>query len=90
MRFAMEQGIEFLEPKGQLVTQQAKDPLVAFKRNKAMGISTVNVKSQIGDEDDVETNFGDVGTVGAVAIDKDGNFAVATSTEGMASKIVGM
>ncbi len=80
MRFAKEQGIEILNPKGQLVTKQAKDALEAFKRDKAMGLSTVNAKTEIG---------GDVGTVGAVAIDKNGNIAVATSTGGMTGKIVG-
>lgn len=88
MRFAEEQKIEILDPKGQLVTQQAKDALEAFKRDRAKGISTVNAKTEIGDVDEVE-NFGDVGTVGAVAIDRNGNIAVATSTGGMTGKIVG-
>lgn len=88
MRFATEQGIEIIAPKGQLVTQHAKDALEAFKRDKAKGISTVNAKTEIGDSNVVQ-NFGDVGTVGAVAIDKNGNIAVATSTGGMTGKIVG-
>ncbi|XP_037052342.1 probable isoaspartyl peptidase/L-asparaginase GA20639 [Bradysia coprophila] len=79
MRFAREQQIEILDPKGQLVTQHAKDALEAFKRDKAKGFSTVNAKTEIGD----------VGTVGAVAIDRNGNIAVATSTGGMTGKIVG-
>lgn len=86
MRFAKEQNIEILEPKGQLVTQHAKDALEAFKRDKAKGISTVNAKTEIGD---VDEHVGDVGTVGAVAIDRNGNIAVATSTGGMTGKIVG-
>lgn len=88
MRFAKEQGIEILKPKGQLVTQQAKDALENFKRDKAKGISTVNAKTEIG-HSKADENIGDVGTVGAVAIDKDGNIAVATSTGGMTGKIVG-
>lgn len=79
MRFAKEQGIEILNPKGQLVTQHAKDALEAFKIVKAKGLSTVNARTEIGD----------VGTVGAVAIDRNGNIAVATSTGGMTGKIVG-
>lgn len=79
MRFAKEQGIEILNPKGQLVTQHAKQALEAFKRDKAKGLSTVNAKTEIGE----------VGTVGAVAIDRTGNIAVATSTGGMTGKIVG-
>lgn len=88
MRFAKEQNIEILDPKGQLVTQHAKDALEAFKRDKAKGICTVNAKTEIGHVDEVE-NVGDVGTVGAVAIDSNGNIAVATSTGGMTGKIVG-
>lgn len=88
MKFAKEQGIPILTPKGQLVTQHAKDALEAFKRDEAMGISTENAKTEIGDEGVVEDS-GDVGTVGAIAIDKDGNIAVATSTGGRTGKLVG-
>lgn len=88
MKFAKEQGIQILSPKGQLVTQYAKDALEAFKRDQSMGISTIDAKTEIGDGGVVE-DCGDVGTVGAVAIDRDGNIAVATSTGGMTGKIVG-
>lgn len=87
MRFAKEQGIPILSPKGQLVTQHAKDALEAFKRDQALGISTANAKTEIGHQD-IVPDYG-VGTVGAVAIDKNGNIAVATSTGGMTGKIVG-
>lgn len=78
MRFAKEQGIPILSPKGQLVTQRTKDALEVFKRDQALGKSTVNAKTEIGHQDAVP-DYG-VGTVGAVAIDKNGNIAVATST----------
>ncbi|KAJ6636748.1 putative isoaspartyl peptidase/L-asparaginase [Pseudolycoriella hygida] len=81
MSLAKEQGIEILTPKGQLVTQRAKDALEAFKNCKAKGLCTLDAKTEIG--------HGGVGTVGAVAIDANGNIAVATSTGGMTGKIVG-
>lgn len=84
MQFAREQGIEILHPKGQLVTQHARDALESFKQAKAKGLCTANAKTEIGEE-----KVGDVGTVGAVAIDKNGYIAVATSTGGMSGKIVG-
>lgn len=88
MKFAREQGIPILSPKGQLATQNAKDALEAFKRDQAMGISTVNAKTETGHEIG-DKLYGEPGTVGAVAIDKDGNIAAATSTGGMTGKMVG-
>lgn len=87
MKFAKEQGIPILYPKGQLVTQNSKNALEEFKRDQAMGISTVNAKTETGHE--VSKLYGEPGTVGAVAIDMDGNIAAATSTGGMTGKIVG-
>lgn len=89
MKFAKQQGIPILSPKGQLVTQNAKEALEAFKKDQAMGKSTYNAKTEIGDRGGVVKDFGEVGTVGAVAIDKDGNIAAATSTGGMTGKMVG-
>lgn len=80
MRFAQEQGFEILEPKGQLVTQHAKDALKAFKAARDAGLSTADARTEIGEAGS---------TVGAVAIDRNGNIAVATSTGGMTGKIVG-
>lgn len=82
MKFAKEQGIPILYPKGQLATQQAKDALDSFKRDQAMGLSTVNAKTETGHQVG-EKLYGEPGTVGAVAIDKDGNIAAATSTGGI-------
>ncbi len=53
-----------------------------------MGLSTVNAKTETG-HGVVEKLYGEPGTVGAVAIDKDGNIAAATSTGGMTGKMVG-
>jgi beta-aspartyl-peptidase (threonine type) len=88
MKFAKAQGIPILQPKGQLVTQSAKDALEAFKRDQAMGISTVNAKTETG-HNSVDKLYGEPGTVGAVAIDQYGNIAAATSTGGMTGKMVG-
>lgn len=88
MKFAKSQGIPILQPKGQLVTQSAKDALESFKRDRDMGISTVNAKTETGHAT-VDKLYGEPGTVGAVAIDQYGNIAAATSTGGMTGKMVG-
>lgn len=88
MRFAKQQGIPILQPKGQLVTENAKIALENFKRDQAIGISTVNAKTETGHEA-YSKLYGEPGTVGAVAIDANGNIAAATSTGGMTGKLVG-
>ncbi|GAB0087189.1 Probable isoaspartyl peptidase/L-asparaginase CG7860 [Sergentomyia squamirostris] len=85
MDFAAEQGVEILSPPGQLVTEQAKRALERFKEERTQGLSMPG-KTEIGQE---APNPGDVGTVGAVAIDRDGRIAVATSTGGITGKYVG-
>uniref|UniRef100_A0A182LS66 Isoaspartyl peptidase/L-asparaginase n=1 Tax=Anopheles culicifacies TaxID=139723 RepID=A0A182LS66_9DIPT len=69
--FALDQGFQFLDPPGQLVTQYAKDVLDEWKAS------------------DQTDRSGEGGTVGAVAIDADGNIAAATSTGGVTGKRVG-
>lgn len=88
MQFAKQQNIDILRPAGQLATQYAKEALAAFKEDQRRGLDTVNAKTEIGDRS-VRKDFGEVGTVGAVAIDQYGNVAAATSTGGMTGKIVG-
>jgi len=88
MQFARDQRIPILTPKGQLVTQASKDALVEFKRDQALGLSTYNAKTETGHQA-IEKTYGEVGTVGAVAIDSNGNIAAATSTGGMTGKMVG-
>lgn len=97
MRFAKAQGIEIMSPPGQLVTQAARDALEAFKEDQRQGRDTTNAKTETGsgsgdddhDRKGVVKDFGEVGTVGAVAIDKYGNIAAATSTGGMTGKTPG-
>lgn len=75
MTFAKENGFEILPP-GALVTNFAKESLIAHKAYKAT-------------EAKQKKNFGEVGTVGAVALDIHGNIAAATTTGGMTGKIPG-
>lgn len=86
MRFAKEQGFEILYPPGQLITDYAREALEEFKKELELGMDVTNAKTEIGNR---TKDFGEVGTVGAVAIDKDGNIAVATSTGGITGKLVG-
>jgi len=75
-KFALEQGVPTV-PKGSLVSPLAKKALAQCK-------TTGDLRCELGDE-----NPGEVGTVGAVAIDKYGNLAAATSTGGLNGKMVG-
>ncbi|XP_076270316.1 isoaspartyl peptidase/L-asparaginase [Rhynchophorus ferrugineus] len=75
-KFAAEQGVPTLPP-GSLVSPYAKQALEEYKRRK-------DTRTEIG-----ARNPGEVGTVGAVAIDKNGNLAAATSTGGINGKMVG-
>lgn len=88
MKFATAQGIEIMEPPGQLVTEYARQALEDYKEDQRLGRDTTNAKTEIGHNTKVK-DFGEIGTVGAVAIDKYGNVAVATSTGGMTGKLVG-
>ncbi|KAJ8966053.1 hypothetical protein NQ314_003761 [Rhamnusium bicolor] len=69
-RFAKEQGIPTVSP-GRLVTKYAQ---IALQQFKARGGDD---RTEVG-----HNNPGDVGTVGAVALDSKGNLAAATSTGG--------
>ncbi|XP_031628614.1 probable isoaspartyl peptidase/L-asparaginase GA20639 [Contarinia nasturtii] len=85
MKFAREQGFEILPP-GSLVTEYAKEALEEYKRRHKLGLDVTNAPTEIGDR----RKIGDeVGTVGAVAIDSDGNVAAATSTGGITGKLPG-
>lgn len=82
-RFIAKQGFEILSS-GALVTEYAQEALEewreAQKYGGGMGFET---RTEIGHKK------GEVGTVGAVAIDSQGNIAVATSTGGITGKLPG-
>ncbi|CAH1154280.1 unnamed protein product [Phaedon cochleariae] len=75
-KFAKEQGVPALTP-GSLVSPSAEMALQHFKK-KGGDLTEIGHK-----------NPGDVGTVGAVALDSNGNLAAATSTGGINGKMVG-
>lgn len=81
MNFARNNGFEIL-PSGALVTQFAQDALVAHKAHKLSEAKLAHILK-------TKKNFGEVGTVGAVAMDMYGNIAAATTTGGMTGKIPG-
>lgn len=86
MKFAREHGFEILPP-GSLVTEYAKEALEEYKRQHKAGMDVSNAPTEIGDR---RPKFNDeVGTVGAVAIDSEGNVAAATSTGGITGKLPG-
>lgn len=82
MKFAREQNFEILPP-GTLTTEYAKEALAEFKQSLSQGLDVSNAHTEIGDRNR------EGGTVGAVAIDADGNVAAATSTGGITGKIPG-
>ncbi|CAH1135580.1 unnamed protein product [Ceutorhynchus assimilis] len=79
-KFANNQGIPTVAP-GSLVSPYARKALEEYKKSK-------DQRTEIG-ERAPDGDPGEVGTVGAVAIDKNGNLAAATSTGGINGKMVG-
>lgn len=86
MDFARTHKFEVL-PQGSLVTENAKLALEEFKERQRQGLDTFFSRTELDKKKDPLGEPGD--TVGAVAIDADGNIAVATSTGGMTGKIPG-
>lgn len=76
-----------MTPSGQLVTDYAREALDDwFKQQESGGVKFA--RTEIG-QSEKERVVGEVGTVGAVAIDRNGNIAVATSTGGITGKLPG-
>lgn len=78
--FAVQNGFEIL-PDGALVTEYAIKALEEWKEAHQKGEVVKFAKTEVGP--------GEVGTVGAVAIDANGNMAAATSTGGITGKYSG-
>ncbi|KAK9883287.1 hypothetical protein WA026_001470 [Henosepilachna vigintioctopunctata] len=76
-RFARKVNMPILAP-GSLVTKDAEDALENFR-------TYGGIQCEIGEIE----NFGEVGTVGAVAMDSRGHLAAATSTGGINGKMPG-
>lgn len=86
MQFAADEGFEIMKPSGQLVTDFAREALEEWKESQRRGEGQF-ARTEIGSAN--KYNKAEVGTVGAVAIDSNGNIAVATSTGGITGKLPG-
>jgi beta-aspartyl-peptidase (threonine type) len=88
-RFAREQGIELVEAR-YFWTARRWAQLLRTKRERGEDVSTLS--EDMGVDPGVAAGYPDdreVGTVGAVACDVEGNLAAATSTGGMTNKRCG-
>src|SRR5687767_8852806 len=86
-RFAKEQGIELVDEK-YFWTQERWDSLQRIlKQEKEKAAETP--KPKVTSQNLAELPYNKFGTVGAVALDKDGNLAAGTSTGGMTNKKYG-
>ncbi|CRK91256.1 CLUMA_CG004936, isoform A [Clunio marinus] len=81
-QFIKQQEFEVLKP-GSLVTDYAREALEEWKECQRSG-GLKFAKTEIGRRHDEKSD-----TVGAVAIDRNGNIAVATSTGGITGKLPG-
>ncbi|MFN2412714.1 MAG: isoaspartyl peptidase/L-asparaginase family protein [Pyrinomonadaceae bacterium] len=85
-KFAAEQKIELVDPK-YFWTQERWDSLQRILREEKE--KAAEVKSKIQNRSFAGEPYNKFGTVGAVALDKDGNLAAGTSTGGMTNKRYG-
>lgn len=84
-KLAKENGLEMVDQK-YYFTQHRYDQLVKAKKEKQPLLDSEKTKKMSGVSLKEETYLG---TVGAVALDKNGNLAAATSTGGMTNKMTG-
>lgn len=92
IKFGREHGMRVLHPPGQLVTDFTSSVLDIFVKEQERKAKKDKKENFVHEEADGETlheAIGETGTVGAVAIDKCGNLAVATSTGGIGGKMSG-
>ena len=81
--FAKEQGVELVDPK-YFYTQKRFNSLQKLKRRKQAELDTNNKTAFLAEDPFMKDSK--FGTVGCVALDKDGNLAAGTSTGGMTDK----
>jgi len=86
-KFAAEQKIELVDPK-YFWTQPRWDALQKILKEEKQK-ETQSPKPGIQGRSEAELPYNKFGTVGAVALDKDGNLAAGTSTGGMTNKKYG-
>jgi beta-aspartyl-peptidase (threonine type) len=80
--FAKEKGLEIVDP-SYFYTQKRFKSLQRIKDNEKMELGHDDKKAAFYDSDIKNSKFG---TVGCVALDKEGNIAAGTSTGGMTNK----
>lgn len=85
-KFALEHGFEQL-PEDSLITEDARLALKEFKECQAKGLDTTFARTEL--DANQKSNEQGPSTVGAVAIDRNGNIAAATSTGGITGKVSG-
>jgi len=86
-KFAKEQGIELVDEK-YFWTQERWDALQKMLQQEKEKSETAKPKGTVS-ENLAELPYNKFGTVGAVALDKEGNLAAGTSTGGMTNKKYG-
>ena len=86
-KFAKEQGIELVDEK-YFWTQERWDALQKMLQQEKEKSETAKPKGTVS-ENFAELPYNKFGTVGAVALDKEGNLAAGTSTGGMTNKKYG-
>ena len=81
-QFAAEQKLEFVKPE-YFWTKERWDGLQKIKKKESEKKIGQNIKNEILESYEIDQKFG---TVGAVALDQNGNIAAGTSTGGMTNK----
>ena len=87
-KFAREQKLDIVDEK-YFWTQERWDALQKILKEEKEKIEKEKVKSQKSKSETAQLPTNRFGTVGAVALDKDGNIAAGTSTGGMTNKRYG-
>ncbi|XP_040997656.1 isoaspartyl peptidase/L-asparaginase 1-like [Juglans microcarpa x Juglans regia] len=88
-KFAREQGLETVDP-SHFITPANIEGLKQFKEANRVQIDYAQpVEKDVKKETPTGDGDSQIGTVGCVAVDNDGNLAAATSTGGFVNKMVG-